>query len=87
VCADETRRGIDPEQYRGGRRTSNYRDFLAFAHIARGSLAELETQVLLAIRIGLQLDAQAWPQRMNEVGRLMNGLIRSLRDKAHIGSR
>jgi four helix bundle protein len=67
-----------------GRRTT--KDFIAFAHTARGSLAELETQMLLAARIGLPVDIQRWGPKIDELGRLLNGLIRSLRDKVQAGT-
>ena len=61
------------------RRTT--RDFLAFLHVARGSLAELETQVLLVREIGY-LDDVAGKMLLRdlaEVGRLINGFIVGLR--------
>jgi four helix bundle protein len=61
------------------RRTT--KDFMAFAHHARGSLAELETQMLLAARIGFAVDADVWIPKLQELGRLLNGLIRSLQAK------
>jgi four helix bundle protein len=64
-----------------GRRTT--KDFLAFVHMARGSLAELETQALLASRIGLPSQSAKWQPRVDEVGRLLNGLIRALHQKNH----
>ena len=71
------------------RRTT--RDFVAFLHIARGSVAELETQALLALRIGY-IDGQTHERltmRTIEVGRLLNGLIRALQSRlaAHPGQR
>jgi len=59
-----------------GRRTT--RDFYAFIHIARGSLAELETQITLAHRIGLPVPLEHLTPRLNELGKLVNGLLRSL---------
>ena len=61
------------------RRTT--RDFISFLHIARGSLAELETQLLLARRLRYVDDAsaQSLAARVDEVGRLLNAVIRGLR--------
>ena len=61
------------------RRTT--RDFISFLHIARGSLAELETQLLLARRLHYVDDAsaQALATEVEEVGRLLNAVIRGLR--------
>jgi len=61
------------------RRTT--RDFLAFLHIARGSLSELETQLFLAQSIGYLSEAE-WSVARNgtiEVGRLLNAVITGLR--------
>jgi four helix bundle protein len=55
--------------------------------MARGSLAELETQVLLANRIGLPVERAKWQPRVDEVGRLLNGLIRALHRKSHADGR
>ena len=63
------------------RRTT--RDFLAFVHIARGSLAEIETQLLVSHRIGY-LDAETFESlsaQADEVGRMVNGLIAGLQRK------
>lgn len=55
-------------------------DFLHHLSIARGSLTESETHLLIAERLGyLDTDAMsgAW-DLCQEVGRLLNGLIRSM---------
>ena len=61
------------------RRTT--REFLSFLHIARGSFAELETQLHLAVSIGYLTDAALAPVlgRLDEVGRLLNAVIVGLR--------
>ena len=64
------------------RRTT--RDLTAFLHVARGSVAELETQLLLARAVGY-LDEAALASlspKLDEVGRLLNGLIASLRRRS-----
>ena len=67
-----------------GRRTT--KDFIAFAHTARGSLAELESQIELASRVGLSLKIEVWAPQLDEIGRLLNGLIRSLAAKVQAGA-
>ena len=56
------------------------KDFKHFLSIARGSLYETKTQLQLAESLGyLQIDADTYAQ-MDEVGKLLNGLTRSLTD-------
>lgn len=61
-----------------GRRTTQ--DFLRHLSIAYGSLLELVTQMVIAIRFGYsdQRDCHAVLNTAAEVGRLMNGLMSSL---------
>jgi four helix bundle protein len=53
-------------------------EFIQFLHISRASLAEVETQYLIAVQQGLLRDTTATLEHIAEVGRLLNGLIRSL---------
>ncbi len=56
------------------------REFCHYLHHSRGSLAEIETQIIIAERLHYisksQLDADL--QRIHEIGRIINGLINSL---------
>jgi four helix bundle protein len=63
------------------RRTT--RDLVAFLHVARGSLAEVETQLLLAQQVGYVYDRvrDALMVLIDEVGRLLNGLISALKER------
>jgi four helix bundle protein len=70
-----------PSNIAEGAARSTTRDFLAFLHVARGSLAELETQLLLACEIGY-LDEPNRDELMQDlavVGRLLNAFIVGLR--------
>jgi four helix bundle protein len=63
------------------RRTT--RDFIAFMHIARGSIAEIETHLLLANRLGY-LDPAKYAELsslVEEVGRMVNGVISGLQQR------
>ena len=53
-------------------------EFLQFLHIARGSLAELETQVLIAINLGFIEPNSSLTNEATDTGRLLTALIRSL---------
>jgi four helix bundle protein len=57
-------------------------ELLQFLGIARGSLAELETQIELAGRLGFLEQAQEAFHQVERVGKLLSALIRSLQRKA-----
>ena len=59
------------------------REFLNFLGIASGSLAETETFLMLSQRLGMAREEQVKPllAQASEVGRMLNGLKRSLRSR------
>ena len=64
-----------------GRRTT--REFIAFLHIARGSLSELRTQLLLATKVAYVTGSEisVAENLTDEVGKLLNAVIRGLRHR------
>jgi four helix bundle protein len=54
-------------------------ELLRFLHFARGSLAELETQAMLAEEIGYLNDDGTLLRQLNDVYGLLNGLINRVR--------
>ena len=73
-----------PSNVAEGQAHHNNREFLHFLRHSSGSLAELETQLDLAGRLGYAdaaLIAGAL-QRVQEVGRIQNGLISAIREQA-----
>ena len=59
-----------------GRLTSG--EFRQFLGNAKGSLAELETQLMIARNLCYLADPQPLLEQTSEVARLLNGLLRSL---------
>lgn len=59
------------------------RDYLHFLSVARGSKAEVDTQLVLAQRLGYvtEEDTQKAFQLLDDTGKLLNGTIRSMRAK------
>ena len=57
-------------------------DFLRFLYIAFGSLKELNYQVSLSMRLNYlkKQDAKSIEQKISESEKVLNGLIRSIRD-------
>ena len=69
-----------PSNIAEGQARSGTQEFLHFLSIASGSLAEAETQIIIAERLEY-LDTAATAELLNlssEVGRLLNGLQNSL---------
>ena len=58
--------------------------YTQFLKIARGSLNELDTHILLAQRLGAFSDAQTQPllQKSERVGKMLNALIKSVQRSA-----
>jgi len=72
-----------PSNIAEGQAHHNNREFVHFLRHSSGSLAELETQLHIAERLGYA-DATSIEQilqRVNEVGRVLNGLIGSIREQ------
>jgi four helix bundle protein len=70
-----------PSNIAEGQAHFNNGEFLHFLRHARGSLAELETQLLIANRQHYATDPQVEPlmKQIDELGRILSGLINSLR--------
>ena len=60
-----------------GRRTKG--EFLQFLGVARGSLRELQTYVLLCHNLGFVQEVSDWNAHCEEVARLLHGLEQSLK--------
>jgi four helix bundle protein len=69
-----------PSDIAEGQGRKSARDFLRFLSISNGSLQELKTQVMIAARLNYVNDTQqiAIIDLSSEVGRLINGLCKSL---------
>ncbi len=83
--ADQIRRAAVsvPSNIAEGQAHFSRREFCHFLHHSRGSLAEVETQIMIAERLHYVTSADAEPllAKVQEVGRILNGLIGSI-DKA-----
>jgi four helix bundle protein len=73
-----------PSNIAEGQAHHSHREFLHFLRHSAGSLAEVEAQLLIAERIGYIEHAATAPliEKAHEVGRILNGLIASLRESA-----
>ena len=69
-----------PSNIAEGHARSSKAEFLRFLSIARGSLAEVETQLLVAQRLGYLPDGQLIPilRLQTEVNKMTNGLMAKL---------
>jgi four helix bundle protein len=69
-----------PSNIAEGQAHHSRREFCHFLQHARGSLAEIETQLLIAIRLKYLTGTAAAPvlKRVAELGRILNGLVASL---------
>jgi four helix bundle protein len=76
-CAISVPSNIAEGAGRGGSK-----EFLHYLAIARGSLSELETQVVIAKELGYLDDVAAIEQHMENCFGLLGGLINSLRPDA-----
>jgi four helix bundle protein len=70
-----------PSNIAEGQGRLNPAEFRHFLGNARGSLLEMETQIILAQRLGFleENHGEAALEHCGETGKLINGLIRSLK--------
>ncbi len=72
-----------PANIAEGHAREHTRDFLRFLSIAAGSVAELETHLIIAVRLGYQASDQMQQtlNKADEVGRMLRGLQKALHAK------
>ena len=59
------------------------REFMQFLIIARGSLSELETQLIISHELGYLSEISNVQKRIDRLFSLIGGLLRSLRERAN----
>jgi four helix bundle protein len=83
--ADQMRRAAVsiPSNIAEGQAHFSRREFRHFLRHSSGSLAELETQILIAQRRNYLTETQAGEllRRTHEVGRILSGLLNSLKER------
>jgi len=69
-----------PSKIADGHERDNTREFIHFLSVARGSLAEAETQMEVARRLGYVNDQQLadFVQLASDTGKIINGLMNSV---------
>jgi four helix bundle protein len=69
-----------PANIAEGHGRANTGSFMQFLRIAQGSAKELETHLLLSVRVGLAAQEAVDPllNQCDEIGKMLRGLIRSL---------
>lgn len=70
-----------PSNIGEGAARGGVREFIQFLIIARGSLSELETQLLISKDLGYMRDAPDIQERIDRLFALIGGLLRSLRER------
>jgi len=84
LCSQMQRAAVSlPSNIAEGHARDSTKEFLHHLSIALGSLAELETQFLLAQKLGYMVpnDTEAIFSETGELGRMLHGLQKSLKAK------
>jgi len=73
-----------PSNIAEGAERGSTADFKRFLHIAKGSAAELRTQIAIATQVGLihDSDQEELTQKTKQIGGMLHGLIKSLPQRA-----
>ena len=70
-----------PSNIAEGNARHTLKDYIHFLSVARGSLAELETQITIARELNMLNNPHPLVDLLSETDRLLQGLIRSLQEK------
>ena len=68
-----------PSNIAEGAARETSKEFIRYLYIARGSLAELETQLLIAERLNYTAELGCVQEKIDEVSAPLNGLINHLK--------
>ena len=82
ALSDQMRRAVVsiPSNIAEGYGRNTTREYVRFLNIARGSKHELETQMLICVRLGYMRESQIETAMhcCNEIGKMLNAMIRRL---------
>ena len=72
-----------PSNIAEGNARFSTKDYLRFLSMARGSVAEVETQLLICVRLNYLVQENIEPtlSLLNEIERMLNSMITKLREK------
>lgn len=70
-----------PSNISEGAARGSQKEFVQFLIIARGSLSELETQLLLSRDLGFMKEDQQLMQKVEKIFALIGGLLKNLRER------
>lgn len=70
-----------PSNIAEGSERNGTKELIHFLHIARGSLAELRTQIKLAVRLKYLSELGEWEEICDKLSRSLSNLIKSLRNE------
>ncbi len=72
-----------PANIAEGHGRENTQPFIQHLRIAQGSIKELETHLLLSVRVGLLRNGECDPlmEKCNDIGKMLRSLIRSLQHR------
>ena len=80
--SDQMRRAVVsiPSKFAEGQQRNTLKEYIHFLYIAKGSLGELETQLLLCERLGYLCNEITDPiiGECKEIGKMLNSLIKRL---------
>ena len=83
VLSDQIRRAVIsvPSNIAEGSGRNTTKEFIQFLYIALGSTCELETQMIIANKLGYIKNIDNILTNINEIRKMLNGLINSLKRK------
>ena len=75
-----------PSNIAEGHQRNSLKEYIHFLYVAKGSLGELETQIIICERLGYLSSNQTAPIKAlsSETGRMLNGLIKNLQDQLNV---
>jgi len=83
AMSDQMRRAVVsiPSNIAEGRDRNTNKEFAHFLHIARGSKAELETQLLICVKVGYLTETEITEamKLLSEVGKMLTSLISAIK--------
>lgn len=70
-----------PSNMAEGAGRKSAKEFLHFLSISQGSMAELETQLIIAEKLGYCSGVEATVQELDEISKMTNGLYKAIQAK------